>query len=95
MSVDDQLQHVLVHFHHHRRHLLRGHEEDDGEERHLELWADANEGAADGLDQTFPAELQVQDVVVFIGLENSSEEGSLKGMWNVCMEIYPRFLVPT
>lgn len=68
VPIDDQLQQVLVHLHHHRRHLLRRHEEDDGEESHLELWTDADEGAADGLHQAFPAELQVQDVVVFIRL---------------------------
>lgn len=31
VPIDHQLQHVLVHFHHHRRHLLRRNEEDYGE----------------------------------------------------------------
>lgn len=69
VSIDDQLQHVLVHFHHHRRHLLSGHEEDDGEDGNLKLWADTDEGAANWLHQAFPAKLQVQDVVVFIRLK--------------------------
>lgn len=68
VPIDDQLQHIFIHFHHHRRHLLVRHEEDDGEESYLKLWTDANEGAANRLHQAFPAELQVQDVVVFIGL---------------------------
>lgn len=68
VPIDNQLQHVLVHLHHHRRHLVSLHEEDDGEESHLKLWTDANKGAADWLHQAFPAELQVQDVVIFIWL---------------------------
>lgn len=68
VPINHQLQHVLVHFHHHRRHLLSRHEEDDGEESHLKLWTDTDEGATDRLHQAFPAELQIQDVVVFIGL---------------------------
>lgn len=69
MSIYHQLQHVLVHFHHHRRHLLIGHEEDDGEGSNLKLWTDTYEGAPDWLHQAFPAELQVQDVVIFIWLK--------------------------
>ncbi|KAG7220919.1 hypothetical protein INR49_017769 [Caranx melampygus] len=49
-------------------HLGIGHEEDDGEESDLELRTDTDEGATDRFDQTLPAELQVQDVVVFIRL---------------------------
>lgn len=73
MPIDDQLQHVLVHLHHHRRHFLNGREEDDGVKCDLELRADADEGAADRLHQTFPAELQVQDVVVLVRLEKPQE----------------------
>lgn len=68
VPIDNQLQHVLIHLHHHGRHLLIGHEEDDGEDGDLKLWTDANEGAAHRLYQAFPAELQVQDVVIFIRL---------------------------
>lgn len=68
VSIHHQLQHVLIHFHHHRRHLGIRHEEDDGEESELKLRTDTDEGAADRFDQTLPAELQVQDVVVFIRL---------------------------
>lgn len=69
VSIDDQLQHILVHFHRHRCHLLIGHEEDDGEDGNLKLWTDANEGAPDWLHQAFPTELQVQDMVIFIWLK--------------------------
>lgn len=68
VPIDNQLQHILIHFHHHRRHLLSRHEENDGEEGNLKLWTDTNEGPTDRLHQAFPAELQVQDMVVFIGL---------------------------
>lgn len=68
MPVDHKLQHVLVHFRHHWCHLLSWHEEDDGEQSNLKLWADADEGAADWLYQTLPAELQVQDMVILIRL---------------------------
>lgn len=68
MTVDNQLQHVLIHFHHHGRHLLGRHEEDDGEESYLKLWTDTDEGATNWLHQALPAELQVQDMVVFIRL---------------------------
>lgn len=68
VSTDHHLQHVLVHLRHHARRLLGGREEDDGEEGHLELGAGADEGAAEGLHQTFPAELQVDDVVVLVRL---------------------------
>lgn len=47
---------------------VRVHEEDDGEERHLKLRAGPDEGTTDGLHQTVPAELEVQNVVVLIGL---------------------------
>lgn len=73
VPIDDQLQSVLVHLHYHRRHLLRGREEDDGVKSDLELGAYADEGAADRLHQTFPTELQVQDVVVLIRLEKPQE----------------------
>lgn len=68
VPIDDHLQHVLVHLHHHRCHLFSRHEEDDGEESKFKLWTDTNEGATDRLHQAFPAELQVQDVVVLIRL---------------------------
>ncbi len=68
VPVDNQLQHVLIHFDHHRRHLLSRHEEDDGEESNLKLWTDANEGATNRLHQALPTELQVQDMVIFIRL---------------------------
>lgn len=59
VTIDDQLQHILIHLHHHRRHLIIGHEEDDGEDGDLKLWTDTNEGAPDRLHQAFPTELQV------------------------------------
>lgn len=74
MATDHQLQHVLVHFYHHGGRLLRGHEEDDGEEGNLKLRTDTDEGTAHRLHQTFPAELQVQDVVVLIRLKKNIKE---------------------
>lgn len=73
MPTDDHLQHVLVHLRHHGRRLLGGREEDECEESDLELGAGADEGAADGLHQTFPAELQVEDVVILVGLEKGQK----------------------
>lgn len=68
MPIDNQLQHVLIHFHHHRCHLVIRHEEDDGEESNLELRTNSDEGATNRFHQTFPTELQVQDMVIFIRL---------------------------
>lgn len=76
MSIDHQLQHILVHFHHDRRHLLIGHEEDDGEDGNLKLWTDTYKGAPNWLHQAFPTELQVQDMVIFIRLKSE------KTKWN-------------
>lgn len=57
MPIDNQLQHILVHFDHHRCHLLGRHEEDDGEKSNLKLRTHTDEGAAKGLHQALPAEL--------------------------------------
>lgn len=65
---DHQLHLTLVDVHHHRGAPLRVHEEDDGEDGHLKLGAGPDEGAADRLHQTVPAELEVQDVVVLVRL---------------------------
>lgn len=68
MSDDHQLHLTLVDVDQHRGAPLRVHEEDDGEERHLKLGAGPDEGAADGLHHAVPAELEVENVVVLIGL---------------------------
>lgn len=65
---DHQLHLTLVDVDQHRGASLCVHEEDDGENGHLKLGAGADEGAADGLHHTVPAELEVQDVVVLIRL---------------------------
>lgn len=44
------------------------HEEDDGEDGHLKLWAGPNKSTANRLYQTMPAKLEVEDVVVLIRL---------------------------
>lgn len=67
MSDDHQLQPTLVDVDQHRGAPLCVDEEDDGEDRHLKLRASPDEGAANGLHQTVPAELEVQNVVVLIG----------------------------
>lgn len=77
VPIDNQLQHVLVHFHHHGRLLLSRHEEDDGEESHLKLGTHTKEAAAKRLHQTLPAELQVQDVVILVRLEINEERKSI------------------
>lgn len=68
VSDDHQLHLTLVDVDQHRGAPLCVHEEDDGEECHLKLGAGPDEGAADGLHQTVPAELEVQNMVVLIGL---------------------------
>lgn len=68
MSTNHNLQQVLVHFDNGVGNTLIAGEEDDGEECHLKLGADANEGAAQWFHQAFPAELQVNDVIVRIWL---------------------------
>lgn len=68
MSDDHQLHLTLVDVDQHRGAPLCAHEEDDGEDCHLKLWAGSDEGASNGLHHTVPAELEVQDVVVLIRL---------------------------
>lgn len=57
VPIDDQLQQVLIHLHHHRCHLLSRHEEDYGEESDLELRTDSNKGSTHRFHQALPAEL--------------------------------------
>lgn len=68
VSDDHQLHLTLVNVDQHCGAPLCVHEEDDGEQRHLKLRTGPDEGAADRLHQTVPAELEVQDVVIMIGL---------------------------
>ncbi len=84
---DHQLHLTLVDVDQHRGAPLRVHEEDDGEERHLELGAGPDEGAADGLHQAVPAELEVENVVVLIGLRTETrgrQFGRIKSDAFVC-----------
>ena len=69
VSDDHQLHLTLIDVDQHRGAPLCVHEEDDGEEGHLKLRAGPDEGAADGLHHTVPAELEVQNVVVVIRLQ--------------------------
>ena len=82
MPIDNQLKHVLVHLHHHRCHLFCGYEEEDGEDSHLKLRAHTDEGAPYWLHQPLPAELKIQDMVVFIGLEDKQAGNPLITFWN-------------
>lgn len=68
LSAHHDLQQVLIHIHNRVGYLLVSVEEDDGVECHLKLRANANEGAAQWLQQAFPAELQTNDTVVHIQL---------------------------
>lgn len=67
-----QLHLVLVHVHHSSGCLLVGGQEENGEGGYFELGADSDEGASHWLDQAIPAELDVQDVVVFVWLERKN-----------------------
>lgn len=59
---------TLVNVDQHSGASLCVHEEDDGEDSHLKLRAGSNESAANGLHQTMPAKLEVEDVVILIRL---------------------------
>lgn len=72
VSDDHQLHLALVDVDEHRGASLRVHEEDDGEDGHLKLRAGPDEGAADRLHYTVPAELEVQNVVVLIRLQTET-----------------------
>lgn len=69
MPVHHQLQLVLIHVHYSVSGLGGGLEEEDGEDGHLKLRADPNEGAAHWLDEAVPAELCVDDMIVGIRLK--------------------------
>lgn len=64
MAAHHNLQQVFIHLHYCLGEAIIIHEEDDGEERELKLRADADEGAAQRLHQTLPAELQVHNMVI-------------------------------
>lgn len=68
MSVHHHLQLVLIQIDHSCGGLLSGCEEQDGKDGHLKLRAHTNKGTGHWLDQTMPAELHVQDMVIVIRL---------------------------
>lgn len=68
MSDDQQLHLTLVNVDQHGGAPLCVHEKDDCKDGHFKLWASPDEGAAHRFDQSMPAELQVQNVVVLIRL---------------------------
>lgn len=78
VSADNKLQLVLVHIHHGGAGFLVGWQEEDGKHGHLKLRTDTNESTAHWLDQTMPAELHVQDVIVCIRLMEREQEDLLK-----------------
>lgn len=59
---------TLVNVDQHSGASLCVHEEDNGEDGHLKLGARPNESTANGLNQTMPAKLEVEDVVILIRL---------------------------
>lgn len=69
VSDHHQLHLTLVYVDQHRGASLRVHEEDDGEDGHVKLRAGPDEGAADRFQHTVPAELEVENVIVVVGLE--------------------------
>lgn len=68
MSDDHQLHLTLVNVDQYSGAPLCVNEEDNCEDRHLKLWASPDEGAANRFDQPMPAELEVQNMVILIGL---------------------------
>lgn len=68
MSNDHQLHLTLVNVDQHSGAPLCVHEKDDRKDRHFKLWARPDEGAANRFDQSMPAELQVQNMVILIRL---------------------------
>lgn len=77
MSDDYQLHLTLVDVDQHCGAPLCVHEEDDGEDRHLKLRAGPDEGAPNGLHQTVPAELEVQNVVILIRLRTENTQDNI------------------
>lgn len=77
MSDDHQLHLTLVDVDQHCGAPLRVHEEDDGEDRHLKLRAGPDEGAPNGLNQTVPAELEVQNMAILIRLRTENTQDTL------------------
>lgn len=69
MSDDHQLHLTLVDVDEHCGASLCVHEEDNGEDGHLKLWAGPNKSTADGFHHSMPGELKVQNVVVMIRLQ--------------------------
>ena len=73
MSVNNQLQLVLSHVDHSSGGLFSRCEEQDSENGHLKLRTDTNKSTANRLDQTMPAELHIQDMVIIIRLKRKKE----------------------
>lgn len=77
MSVDNKLQLVLVHIHHCSAGFFGGCQEEDGKHGHLKLRTDTNESTAHWFQQTMPAELHIQDVIICIRLIGREQEISI------------------
>lgn len=68
VSMHHHLQLVLIQIDHGCGGLLSGREEQDGKDGHFKLRTHTNKGAGHWFDQTMPAELHIQDMVIFIRL---------------------------
>lgn len=68
VSMHHHLQLILVQINHSCGCLLSGWEEQDGKDGHLKLRAHANKSTGHWLDQTMPAELHIQDMIILIRL---------------------------
>lgn len=74
MSADNKLHLVLVHIHHRSAGFLGGCQEEDGKHGHLKLRTDTNERTANWFQETMPAELHIQDVIICIRLMEREEK---------------------
>lgn len=73
VSMHHHLQLVLIQIDHGCGGLLSGREEQDGKDGHFKLRTHTNKGAGHWFDQTMPAELHIQDMVIFIRLHGGKQ----------------------
>lgn len=85
MSADNKLHLVLVHIHHRTAGFLGGSQEEDGEHSHLKLRTDTNECTAHWFQESMPAELQIQDMIICIRLMEREEENQSNSI--ICLKI--------
>lgn len=74
MSADNKLHLVLVHIDHGSAGFLGGCQEKDGKHGYFKLRTDTNESTAHWFQQTMPAELHIQDMIICIRLMEREDE---------------------